>query len=281
MNVLTVETDTPHGRGTYSEWRPAHLAGVERIFHFEGPTAHPRKRIFPNGSVELLVNLGAPYRVVAGAGPEHLETVWLGGTQSGPLVVEQPAYQSVLGVRLHATGAYALFGRPMREVHDLTVHLTDLVGGEADELHARCHEAVSVDARFRVLAAWLAKRLGQARGANEPIAWAAARIDRSDGAVAVAELRRQTGLSKARLAAAFREQVGMAPKLYARVVRFRRLLALLQQGSAPLVEVALAAGYYDQPHMNSDFRELAGLTPGEFLAARYPVGDGSTAIDVR
>ncbi|MFW6084495.1 MAG: helix-turn-helix domain-containing protein [Gemmatimonadota bacterium] len=35
-----------------------------------------------------------------------------------------------------------------------------------------------------------------------------------------------------------------------------------------LAEVALSAGYYDQPHMNREFRRMAGLTPGEYLRSR-------------
>ncbi len=201
-------------------------------------------------------------------------------SQSGPAVVEQPAHQSVLGVRLHATGAYALLGRPMREVSDLTVELRDLIGDEAGELHERCHEAPTVDARFRLLAGWLSDRLGRARGADEAIAWAAAQIDRSDGAVPVGELRSRTGLSKARLAAAFRDQVGFAPKLYARVVRFRRVSPCCSRAGGSARRGGARRRLYDQPHMNADFRELAGLTPGSSSGARYPVGDGSTAVDV-
>ena len=58
------------------------------------------------------------------------------------------------------------------------------------------------------------------------------------------------------------------------------MLSLLQKGSEPLADVALAAGYYDQPHMTVEFRELAGITPSQFLAARHPAGDGSTAADL-
>jgi AraC-like DNA-binding protein len=46
---------------------------------------------------------------------------------------------------------------------------------------------------------------------------------------------------------------------------------MLNRPGASLSQVALDAGYYDQPHMNAEFREMAGLTPRQFLAARrYP-----------
>ena len=93
--------------------------------------------------------------------------------------------------------------------------------------------------------------------------------------------RRSTGFSKTRLASGFRDQIGLAPKLYARVVRFRHLLRMLQDGQAPLADVALSATYYDQPHMSAEFRVLGGITPREFLAGRHPVGDGSSAADRR
>jgi AraC-like DNA-binding protein len=46
---------------------------------------------------------------------------------------------------------------------------------------------------------------------------------------------------------------------------------LVSAGEGTLADVALAAGYYDQPHMNGEFRELSGFSPREFLATvRYP-----------
>jgi AraC-like DNA-binding protein len=229
--------------------------------------------------VEMLVNFGEPYRTISGAGPELLKKAWLAGLQSGPMVSEQPPRQDVMGVRLCPAGAHALMDRPMREISELIVDLEDLVGGAADELAERCYDAASIEERLRRAADWVAERLMKSRVIDPAVAWAAGRIEQSGGAVSIAELRRQTGLSKTRLAEAFRDQIGLAPKLYARVVRFRRAAELLQKGASPLIEVALAAGYYDQPHMNAEFRELSGLSPREFLAARYLTGDGNTVSD--
>src|SRR5437588_11929303 len=71
--------------------------------------------------------------------------------------------------------------------------------------------------------------------------------------------------------------IGAPPKRYARILRFRRVLSLLQSGAAPLADLALDAGYYDQPHMNAEFRELSGFSPREFLAARRYPGSVSLA----
>jgi AraC-like DNA-binding protein len=167
----------------------------------------------------------------------------------------------------------------MREISDLVVDLEDLVGRAAYGLAERCYDAASIEERLRRAADWVAERVMKSRGINPAVAWAAGQIEQSGGAVSIAELRRHTGLSKTRLAEAFRDQIGLAPKLYARVVRFRRAAELLQKGAGPLIEVALDAGYYDQPHMNAEFRELSGLSPREFLAARFLTGDGNTVGD--
>jgi AraC-like DNA-binding protein len=192
--------------------------------------------------------------------------------QLGPTVTTQPRRHGVLGIRLYPAGAYALLATPLRAITGLVVELRDLVGSTADELIERCREATSAEARFRITAAWIAARVGGARPVEPAVAWAAAEIESRNGDVPITELRVETGFSKTRLATAFRDQIGVPPKLFARIVRFRRALAMVESGASPLADVALAAGYYDQPHFNAEFRELSGLTPGELLVARYPSG---------
>ena len=52
------------------------------------------------------------------------------------------------------------------------------------------------------------------------------------------------------------------PKKLGRILRLRRALRLIEtRGGTSLATVALDAGYYDQAHMNADFRDLAGRPP--------------------
>ena len=272
-SVVTTLFDSHLGRWTYSECRPPALSGlVELLWESQGTTTEPQDRHYPNGTFELLVNLlGNRYRLIEPDGAARFETTWLVGQQLGPIVTRQPDHHHVLGIRLRPAGAYALLSAPLRVVTGLVVELEDLVGGPVRELVGRCRDAPSVAERFAIATRWLAARLASRPAIDPAIAWAAAEIEAHEGRVAIAELRRETGLSKARLSTRFCEQIGLTPKHYARVVRLRHALERLERGEAPLAEVALAAGYYDQPHFNAELRTLTGLTPRE-LVARYPTG---------
>jgi len=276
--ITTLHHDDALGRWLYHEWKPPLLAGlVDRFWYSAGSAAWPRKRIFPNGMVELIVTLGEPMRLVEGKGVDRFVAGTLSGLHSGPLAIEMGASQETLGLRLRPAGAYALLARPLAEVSDLTLNLDDLVGRVARELAERVHAAATVGERFRLVHDWVRARIAQARAIEPVVAWSAAQIERSAGTVPIAAVRAETGLSKTRLVSRFREQIGFSPKRYARVLRFRRALALLHAGALPAVEIALAAGYYDQPHRVADFRAMAGMTPRQFATARRYAQSLSTA----
>jgi methylphosphotriester-DNA--protein-cysteine methyltransferase len=82
------------------------------------------------------------------------------------------------------------------------------------------------------------------------------------------------GLGERQLRRRFHAAVGYGPKTLARVLRFQRLLELLDRpGSrASLAEAAADAGYADQAHMTGECARLAGLTPTALLAGRHLAG---------
>jgi AraC-like DNA-binding protein len=185
-----------------------------------------------------------------------------------PLVIEVPAARArMVGVRLRPAGAFALFGTPLHELTGAAVDLHDIIGIEARRLADRLGEASSDEACLRLLGRWIVDRLAGHTGTDPSVAYAVAEIERTSGTAPIADVLARIGASSKRFTGLFEEQVGVKPKLFSRIVRFRALTAALPAAVGTLSQTALAHGYYDQSHMNADFREFAGMSPGQFLAA--------------
>ena len=268
VSYVTYRVDGRLGCWTAVEWRPVHMRdAIERLWHFTGRVAHPRERVLPTGQLQLIVHLDRRYGVVRDGVVEPCAALVMSGQQTRPLVIQAPdGASTVVGIELTPEGAYRILRRPLHDLAGCDVELGDLVGGAAGELADRCHAATGAHACLSAAAAWVVERLAQAPPVDPPIAWLAERIRRQRGQVVIGTLRAAAGLSAARLAAGFREQIGVTAKTYARIHRFRYAAARLRAGGSPL-DVALDAGYYDQPHLTADFRELSGLTPAAFAAS--------------
>lgn len=87
------------------------------------------------------------------------------------------------------------------------------------------------------------------------------------GAFALLGLPMDTGWSRRRLDAPFREEIGVTPKTAARIIRFDRATSLA--GTRPWDGIALECGYYGQSHLVNDFRRVAGVTPTAYAAYRF------------
>jgi AraC-like DNA-binding protein len=274
--LATSYVESALGYWTVTAWRPAAgdqlVSAVQNIWLFDGVTALERERVFPDGSLEIIVQIDAAYRPADLPNAQPFPPLSAGGIRTGPFLIEAPRRRvRVLGVRLLPAGAFAIFGTSLRWLTDQDLDLHDVVGRAAEELANRCHDARTDSACVEVAVAWLRGRVERGRMPDHLVLELADRIEADGGAGAIGALDGENGRSRSRFAAHFRDQIGVAPKQFARIVRFRRALELLTTTDAPLGEIAFAAGYYDQPHMNAEFREFAGMTPRVFRTARrYP-----------
>ena len=109
-------------------------------------------------------------------------------------------------------------------------------------------------------------------GISAEVRYAWDQLLRSRGNMPVSALAAQTGWSERHLRSRFRAETGLAPKEAGRVVRFDQARRLLRRRAAAgqpldLAGLAVSAGYFDQAHMDRDFRLLAGCPPTVWLAS--------------
>ncbi len=273
MGLVSWREESELGAWTQLTWRQSALAGlVECVWLFDGKLRQRRERHYPTGDLDLIVQLDAPFRIVEGQPAAACPPSSLSGLIVAPLVIENPSVRSrVLGVRLRPAGAFSLFGVPLHELTGATLNLQDLIGSESRRLAERLDEAGSDKARLLLLGRWIAGRLAERASTDPRVAYAVSEIERAGGTVPIANILRLIDASPKRFTSLFEEQVGVKPKLFSRIVRFRGLAAAIRAGAGSFSQLALAHGYYDQAHMNADFREFAGMPPGRFLAATsYP-----------
>lgn len=78
------------------------------------------------------------------------------------------------------------------------------------------------------------------------------------------ELAAVAGLSMHHFARAFKQSTGVTPHHYLVHRRIERAQEMLTRSELPLSEIALAAGFSDQSHLARHFRQMLGMTPGQF-----------------
>jgi AraC-like DNA-binding protein len=226
-----------------------------------GPATTFREVPFPG--VPLILGLESPWEVDR-SGRRHS---FLAGLHDVPTVVRGERRWACIELRLTPLGAHRLVKVPMHELRNRSLELDELLPA-AGELTDRLRQRPSWEARFDLLETFLARRLVGSAPPSPEVEWSWQRLVNARGLVRIRELERETGWSAARLIARFREQIGLPPKAAARVIRFDRAASALRAGHATnLAALAYDCGYADQPHLNREFRELAGMTPAAFAAA--------------
>jgi AraC-like DNA-binding protein len=224
--------------------------------------------MLPSGAMHLVIRLpDRPLRVFAD-GDEHvgldLGHAAVCGMRTGFYLREKSPVH-VVGIQLKAGMDDRLFGASAEELAERHTPLEDLWGRAAREMRERLSEPSTLAAQLDLFAALLARRFAPLRAMHPAVAHALSCIQTVPD---VGVIVRASGYSHRHFISLFRAAVGISPKRYQRVLRFEQSLPLLLARPAmPLAEVALAAGYSDQPHFNREFREFAGIAPMEYRQA--------------
>lgn len=234
-----------------------------------------RRREVPTGRIVLILSFGGKVEIPEMSNsptpsPGRIES-FVAGLHSGYALVDS-ADQAGIQLDLAPLAAYRLFGLPMRELANSVVELDALRGGAVVELVDRLATATTWTGRFAALDEQLLRWADEGPQPDPAVAWAWGQMQRTAGRVEVGLLADEIGWSRRHFIARFREQVGLAPKETAQVLRFTRATGLLQQRrpGTTITDVAMACGYADHSHLTREFQRMAGCTPSAWLAAQLP-----------
>ncbi|MBI1176311.1 helix-turn-helix domain-containing protein [bacterium] len=246
---------------------------VERLWLITDERPHAKERIAASGTINLGINLREnEFRIYEAEKPERhkrLSGAVVSGTRSEPVAIDTRELVSVIGVRFKPGGAFPFLGAPASELADAHVDLETLWGSSAKELRERLCAAKLPTERFDLLENALMAHLFRPLERHNAVRLGLDTFSRADSELTIRDVVRETGLSQRHFIQLFAREVGMSPKLFCRVRRFRRTLETVRHTAAPdWGRVAVDCGYYDQSHLIHDFRFFSNLSPTEFVRLR-------------
>ncbi|MFB9726084.1 DUF6597 domain-containing transcriptional factor [Haloechinothrix salitolerans] len=250
---------------------------VKSIWLFEGDcvgeTTAPREELrLPTGAVEILFNLREDFFRLPGKEPalRTCPSAVVAGPYQRPYVLDTAQQSSVLGVVCHPGGARPLLGVSVHELRDRHVALDDLWGADADRLREQLVAAPDASTRLRTLESALSYRLTNSTRVAHPLAAVAtAYLSGTPTQHGVGQLGERFGYTPRRIEQVFRADVGLSPKAYQRLQRFRSALRRIDDAAwLGWSTFASQHGYSDQAHLIREFRAHCGLTPTTYLRHR-------------
>ena len=250
--------ETSVTRGTMRELavRPELREHIAHIAVYRETLANPVvEHVVPDGAVRLMFGLGAELGQALVAGPSVQPiSLSLQGTMAG------------LTVTLLPGAAAELLHIPAAQLHDRCMALREFKGFDVDELSERLFGAQDDGERGALVQSVLQRRLAGDHASARHRTLGALKV-LSSSRRRLRDASEWVGIGERRLQQIFEHNIGLAPRVYRRLIRVHECLRALRKDRRPhWSQLALEHGFSDQAHLSREFRTFTGLRPTEFVA---------------
>ncbi|SRR5579871_537761 len=170
------------------------------------------------------------------------------------------------GISVKPGALKALTGIPTELFADRIPSLEEVWGGEGRLLYDEMMQASGPVQRLALLESALIRKVERRKSGDSFVLQAASLIQSQGGKGTLDWFFDRMGYSQQYVTRKFKEGLGMGPKEYARIIRFRRLfqgvpLSPQQDWSA----LSPQFGFFDQSHLIRNFHKLTGQSPVRFM----------------
>ena len=183
--------------------------------------------------------------------------------QKGESIFYRP-FRSIVAL-FKATGLFQLSGVPMNLItgHFSADATSFLSAKELSECREQMFQHRDTVKAVSVLDHYLLKKFKARKNNVRQLDRVAEFIDRKMGNVDLDWLTEQANMSVKTLERHFTEKIGLTPKYFARIIRFKNAFTLLERQGRQndVVRIVEACGYADQAHLIKEFKHFSNRTP--------------------
>lgn len=192
---------------------------------------------------------------------QSFKETWVAGIQSRPMTYEADKSNTTVSIQFKAGGLFALFGIPAVEFQDKIYEATSIdssVGQLRELLLAECCS----ERIFKLITTFLHKKIFLEYKPIKLLSLLPSlKFDQR-----VDNISQLVGYSKKHLIHLFKQEVGMTPKKYLRLLRFNTALHYLQEEEGDsFLDLVSYCQFYDQAHFIHEFRYFTNYTPHQYL----------------
>jgi len=188
------------------------------------------------------------------------------GQSTLPITWSPKGQLKYLVVFFQPTGMYQLFGNKMNDLTNTTADLHDFLGHEIFEnLKERLTLKSTIIDKCEVLNNFFLTLKPKAISINL-IEEALHLINELNGNISVLEIEQKLKVSRRTLERHFQEKIGVSPKVYCQIYRFKLLMNYLtEHPKTTWTELANKYRFFDQAHMIRNFKKYLKASPNNIV----------------
>jgi AraC-like DNA-binding protein len=213
------------------------------------------------------IYLADPLRIRIDGGPLQTspETVVVGPQGSRRIQIYVSGEIHLFNILLQPAALNRLFGIDMTALVNEGIAARDVLGRHASRLSDAVRSAPDFASRIAAAERWFGEMLDRS-APRDGIDLASRVLLATRGRARIDALAERSGLSARHFQRRFTAQVGLAPKLYARTVRFdSALMAHRKDPARRWTDIVHEAGYFDQAHFVRECHRLVNAAPSQFI----------------
>lgn len=221
------------------------------------------QRILPDGCVDIIFDIDNSRE----NGYANVQTPNIVGTITSHLdVTFEPGQTQMLGIRFRPGGITAFTRMPVYELTNRIVPLTIAETFFDGAFYERLSDFSTMKERITNIENYLLNQLPYVLTPEKRITNTIEYIRKVNGLTSLRQMADIACLSERQLERQFKASVGVAPKKFCRIVKFRHTLKYLRHWPQDsLYSAALECGYFDHSHLIKEFKEFGGKVPGELF----------------
>ena len=187
------------------------------------------------------------------------------GTMTTYSEIKFLGHVSMLGIRFRPAGITAFTKAPVHTFTDQQVDMTQIDSLFNADFYAKLPEFELMADRIKHIDSYLIHKLRDIFIPDKQIIYAVDLIKATNGLLPLTDVSDKSCLSLRSLERKFKYTIGISPKTFSKVIKFRRTLSFLRKHkNTSLFTTAIECGYYDHSHLSKEFKALTGDTPLRF-----------------